>query len=143
MSKTGSCLCGAVRFTLQDKPEAAGACHCGMCRKFSGGVLIAVEVAPEAIRFEGGDNIRHYTSSDWAERGFCGTCGSSLYYRVTADGPHQGRYYLCLGALDDPSGIPLEEEIFIDRKPDGYRFDGDTRKLTEAEMMAQFAEMGG
>ena len=64
--------------------------------------------------------------------------GRNIYYRVTAPGPNQGTYHVGLGTMDDTSGISLTEEIFIDRKPQGYAFAGDTRKMTEAEVMAMF-----
>tara|TARA_R110002051_G_scaffold67323_2_gene121828 strand:+ start:2857 stop:3138 length:282 start_codon:yes stop_codon:yes gene_type:complete len=90
------------------------------------------------MSIEGLDRLTTYTSSPWAERAFCGTCGCSIFYRVTAPGPHQGTYHVGLGTMDDTSGISLTEEIFIDRKPQGYAFAGDTRKMTEAEVMAMF-----
>ncbi|MBM1815832.1 GFA family protein [Pseudosulfitobacter pseudonitzschiae] len=139
MARTGSCNCGAVRYRITADVRHTGACHCGMCRKWSGGVYLGVEVAPADMNIEGLDRLTTYTSSPWAERAFCGTCGCNIFYRVTAPGPHQGTYHVGLGTMDDTSGITLTEEIFIDRKPQGYAFAGDTRKMTEAEVMAMFA----
>ena len=139
MNKTGSCLCGAVRYEIADAPSETGACHCGMCRKWSGGIYLGMHVAADAVRFDGAENVTTYRSSEWAERGFCNICGSSLYYRVTAPGAHHGEYHIGLGTLDDADGITLNAEIFIDRKPGGYSFAGDTRKMTEAEVFAMFA----
>ena len=34
--RTGSCLCGAVRYTVQGEPVHVGRCHCTDCRKESG-----------------------------------------------------------------------------------------------------------
>ena len=61
-----------------------------MCRKFSGGVFLGLEVQPDDITFSGEDKLTVYKSSDWAERGFCSVCGSSVFYRVTAEGPMKG-----------------------------------------------------
>lgn len=143
MKKTGSCLCGAVTFTLDNVPEKTGACHCSMCRKVSGGVYLGLEVPTENVIFHTDKGLSCYASSEWAERGFCGTCGSSLFYRVTAPGPHHGVYHFGFGSLDDPSGIALTDEIFIDRKPDGYSFAQETRKMKEAEVLAMFAMPDG
>lgn len=139
MQKTGSCLCRAVTYTLADAPTETGACHCGMCRKWTGGVSLAIEAAPDAVTFEGEDNLACYPSSDWGERCFCKTCGSSLYYRVTAPGPHHGMRFIGLGTLDDPSGITLTGEIFIDNKPEGYSFAEKTKTMTSAAFFAMFA----
>lgn len=136
-SKTGGCLCNAVRYTLATAPDHVDYCHCSMCRKFGG--PMGLEVQPGGIVWEGEDQIQTYASSEWAERGFCRTCGSSLFWRMTAEGPGQGMLSLNAGTLDDMSGLPLKTEIYIDHKPDGYAFDGQTTKMTEAEVMALFA----
>lgn len=135
MSKTGGCLCGAVRFEITSTPTETGACHCGMCRKVSGGVFLGVRVAKDDLRFTKTEWHAVYTSSPWAERGFCSRCGSTLYYRVTAEGDHQGTFHVGLGAFDDPDGIKLRQEIYVDHKPDGYDFAGDIQRITEAEVL--------
>ncbi len=43
---------------------------------------------------------RRFQSSDWAERGFCDTCGSNLWYRITAEGPGHGQYNFAAGLFD-------------------------------------------
>ena len=42
---TGSCLCGAVRYTLTARPLAMNACHCDDCKKTSGGTNLLVLIA--------------------------------------------------------------------------------------------------
>ena len=138
MSKTGSCLCGAVKYTVTSDITEAGACHCGMCRKWSGGINIAVEAKPDQVTFEGADNITTYASSEWGERCFCSTCGSSLYFRITMPGPHHGTYFFGMGTIDDPSGVTVTQEIFTDKKPAGYAFAGELEGMTEAEFMAMY-----
>lgn len=138
MTKTGSCLCGKVKFELKETPDSMGACHCGMCRKWSGGIYLGVTCAADSAQFENEDFIARYASSPWAERCFCRVCGSSLFYRVTAPGPHHGEMHFGFGTLDDPSGMHLGEEIFSDLKPDAYAFSNHTRKMTEADIMALF-----
>jgi hypothetical protein len=113
-----------------------------MCRKWSGGVYLGVEVPGDGITVEGVEHMGVYTSSPWAERCFCKTCGSSLFYRITSPGPHQNTHHIGLGSLDDPSEINLTGEVFIDQKPAGYSFAQETEKLTGAELMALFAPPG-
>jgi len=139
MTHTGKCLCGAVHFTVKSDLKETGACHCEMCRRWSGGVYLGVEIAPADISYTGQENITIFASSEWAERAFCSKCGTSLYCRITASGPHTGTYHIGLGTLDDPSGITLTSEIFIDKKPGGYTFAGGTHKMTAVEVFAQFA----
>lgn len=102
-------------------------------------MMIAFEAAPG----HGATGpVKTFASSEWAERAFCGTCGSALWYRVTAPGPHQGQTHMAAGLFEDAIGATLASEIFIDRKPTGYALAGDHPRLTEAEVMAMFAANG-
>ncbi|WP_165802848.1 GFA family protein [Pelagivirga sediminicola] len=136
MPHTGSCLCGAARYSFDTPVTQAGACHCSMCRKWSGGIGLAVEVASDGLSIDQGDTIKVYKSSEWGERAFCGACGSSLWFRLVAPGPQHGTYYLNMGGLDDTDGISLAMEMFIDAKPKGYALEGDHQRITAAEFYA-------
>ena len=140
MSLTGGCMCGAVRYTLNEEPTKIGACHCSMCRRWSGGIFLGSETKSDGITFEGAENLTLYKSSNWAERGFCKECGSSLFYRITAEGPMKGVYHFGVGTLDDANKAELKQELFIDLKPEGYSFAQDTHQMTQADVEAMFAE---
>lgn len=133
---TGHCLCGAVRFEAEVARAETHCCHCDMCRRWTGSALLAVSIAPDAIRFEGEENIRRYASSDWAERAWCDRCGATLYYRLSVDGFGPRTYEMALGLFDDPDAFPMAKEIYVDRKPTAYAFAGDHRRLTGAEHLA-------
>ncbi|MFV2051451.1 GFA family protein [Aliiroseovarius sp. YM-037] len=135
-SKTGGCLCGAVRYTLAETPKSYGACHCSMCRRWSGGIELGIQTTADAISFENNDHIRVFKSSDWAERAFCDICGSNLYWKLTAPGPHHGMMSLSAGSLDDLGDLKLDHEVYIDHKPDGHAFAGERTRMTEADIMA-------
>jgi hypothetical protein len=137
-SKSGHCLCGAVKISAVLANHEAGACHCKMCQRWAGGPFVAIACTPETT-FEGQDAIGVYPSSEWAERGFCKHCGSPLFSRVKSD----GSYYLPVGLLDDTEDLTLVSEIFIDRKPSWYSFAEKTSQMTEAEVMAMFAAPSG
>ncbi len=140
MERTGRCLCGAVSYTAKGLEGTMAACHCGMCRRWSGGPLLAIGFGD--IVWVGEDKITTYTSSEWAERGFCSKCGSSLFYRFTSPGPNQGREHIAFGTMDDQSGFEMTFEYFIDLKPDAYTLAGECKKLTEAEVFALFSGYG-
>src|SRR5690349_7534196 len=110
-SKSGRCLCGAVRFIAEGTDTEHHACHCGMCRRWTTGPFFGAYV--KSVAFEGEDKIGRYESSEWAERGFCRNCGSTLFYFLK---PNRS-YVMSVGAFDDPGGFKLAEEIFIDKKP--------------------------
>ena len=130
-------MCGAVTFTAKGVSAEGSVCHCGMCRRWAGGPWMGVSV--DSIDWQKNDSLTTLQSSKWAERGFCSKCGSGLFYRLTADGKYQGMTSVSLGSLDDPSGITLTKEWFIDKKPDAYTLAGDRKKVTEAEVFAMFS----
>ena len=131
---TGKCLCGACAFTAEPG-DAAGVCHCGMCRKWTGGINMAVQC--KNVTWNDDAPLKAYRSSDWAERVFCGTCGSNLFWRAV-DAP-EGEQILALMAFDEPERFPVTSEIFIDEKLSTYALAGDTKKMTGAEVIAMFA----
>lgn len=130
MSHAGRCLCGAVTFTAQGVATELHGCHCSMCRRWSGGSVLAAEV--KSVAFEGAEHLRRYDSSEWAERGFCEYCGSNLFYRLKAS----DQYMMSMGAFDDQSEFRLVGEIFVDEKPPGYAFSGEHPRQTGAEFLA-------
>lgn len=103
---------------------------------------MSIEAGKDPL-IKGQGNLTVWKSSAWAERAFCKTCGSSIYYKVTAAGPLQGNYYFCPGGLDDWKDMKLNKEIYIDQKPAGYCFQtaaqGHTTQ-TKAEVEAMFEE---
>lgn len=111
---TGRCLCGAIGFSGRVAGPEFSACHCGQCRRWSGYIWAGVAVADLVIAPN--DSLRWFRSSDAAERGFCATCGSSLFWRqigatLTDVAP---------GALDAPTGLRLAGHIYTADQGDYY-----------------------
>ena len=126
----GACLCGAASVTARAKSHNIGICHCKMCRQWGGGPMFAVE-CEEAVTFQGEAHIATFRSSALAERGFCKTCGTHLFFRFVED----NHYALPVGLLDDSDAWTLTDQIFINRKPPFYSFAENTRNLTEDEVL--------
>ena len=129
----GHCLCGAVTVRGTPVRRHVEACHCSMCRRWSGIAYVGIQCGSD-VEIDGEAHVVRYRSSDWAERGFCGRCGSSLFYRYLP----LDHYGFLAGLFPDDSLLPLSEEIFIDEKPSYYAFDADSEKLTGPEAMAKF-----
>ncbi len=114
---TGSCLCGANHFTLPGPMGAVSACHCTQCRKLSGHFSASFDAAESAISWSA-KSIREYSTPGGGQRGFCPTCGSSLYFRAA-----DGGFSVEAGAIDNPTGGRLKSHIFIADKGDYYTLD--------------------
>src|SRR5690349_4103885 len=109
---TGRCLCGSVKFTVAKVETNHHVCHCGMCRRWSGGAGFMGAHATD-VSFTHGEDLAVYPSSDWAVRGFCKACGTPLYYFMK----QTKAYMMNVGTFDDPTPFRLIREIFVDRKP--------------------------
>jgi len=108
------------------------ACHCNTCRNWGGGPFMTVHPGP-GVQIDGKDSIKAYRSSDWAERAFCGECGTHLYYHLLP----RDDYFFAAGLFEENADFTFRRQIFIDSKPAGYAFANDTEKLTAAQVFAQ------
>ena len=112
----GSCLCGAVAFTVEGPLRDVTSCHCSQCRKMTGHYWAATGTAIAAVTFSRQEGLKWYRSSDAAERGFCGQCGATLFWKLVA----QGRMAISMGSFDQPTGLTTTHHIFVADKGDYY-----------------------
>lgn len=107
-SHAGACFCGGVRFTVTGAPMRSSLCHCGLCRRETGGPFGAGGVWPrDAVTRSGGTTA--YASSDNARRHFCPTCGATVFFEDLAD---PGVWEVMLPLLDDPSDLAPSCHLF-------------------------------
>lgn len=133
MKFSGSCLCKGVKFSFTGKNKHFDACHCSMCRKWSGGPAMTVESAGNIV-FEGEQNVSIYSSSEWAERAFCKKCGTNLFYRLK----EKDFCNFMLGTIDGHEAFEFKVQIYVDAKPENYAFKNETVMMTEKEVLAAF-----
>ncbi|MEO9778482.1 MAG: GFA family protein [Sedimentitalea sp.] len=129
----GRCMCGAVTVRATAGAPILRACHCDMCRRWTSSMFMTVPTDPETIKVEG--PVRTYCSSEWAERAFCETCGSAIWYKTVDDQVRN----LAAGLFDNAAGNTMKLEFYADRIPTGYALSGDHRRLSEAECLELFA----
>lgn len=111
----GRCLCGAVRYKVTGPLEDVHACHCGQCLRQSGHFVVGAGAARADFTLLSDKGLKWFQSSDFARRGFCGECGSALFWD---DG--SARIGINVGSLDQPTGLKLASHIFVDDKADYY-----------------------
>jgi hypothetical protein len=130
----GSCLCGDVKVEVNGAYDPrAGACHCRMCQRWSGGVFLCFFASEAAVTVEG--PVTRFASSGFAERAFCATCGSHLWMR-DLKGEVPG-FDLMPGLFDEARAWPLRSEIYLDRAMASIRLEGDHSRATRAEYEAE------
>jgi hypothetical protein len=125
--KTGSCLCGAVKYEVHGPLRDVIACHCRQCRKQTGTYMSATAVQDEYLKIVEARGLKWYRSSAEARRGFCGECGSVLFWKA------EGRDYTAVaaGSLDGRSGLKLAGHIFCDDAGDYYEIAGGDYRLPQ------------
>lgn len=130
---SGHCLCGAVQVQVRDLPTTMSACHCDLCTRWTGSLHMGLEVPAEACTITG--PVRTYRSSDFAERGWCDTCGSAVFFRNIA-GRDAGLFELYPGLFADAGGARLTRVVYADRAPAGVVLGGDLDRVTKVDYEA-------
>ena len=120
--KTGGCLCGAVTYQVNGPLRPVVACHCKQCQKTSGHHVAATSAARGDIVTTG--LVTWYQSSETARRGFCGICGSNLFWDSSAS----QNLSIFAGTLNSPTGLELIGHIFCADKSDYYEIYDDLPK---------------
>jgi hypothetical protein len=116
-SVRGHCLCGAVQFEIRGPLRPVIYCHCTMCRRSTGHFLAATACARRDLHLESEKNLRWYDSSPIARRGFCGVCGSQLFW----DAPARDNVSIMAGSLNLPTGLVEREHICVADAGDYYK----------------------
>ena len=118
---TGGCLCGSVRYEVRGPLRPVVDCHCTQCRRTSGHFAAFTATRPQDLVLTGSVRLRWYRSSSTARRGFCGDCGSSLFWE-----PASGeRISIAAGTLDLPTGLETVAHVFVEDSGDYYTISDD------------------
>ena len=118
----GSCLCGEVRWGIDDGAlTGMSHCHCSMCRKAHGAPFATYTGAPRGSFhwIAGQSKVTRYESSPGYTRAFCAACGS-----VVPD-DFDGEMSVPAGGLDDDPGVRPHAHIFVDAKAPWYEISDD------------------
>jgi hypothetical protein len=116
---TGGCLCGAVRYEVTGALRDVIVCHCAMCRRAHGHVGAYTATPKVALHMVEDRGLCWYASSAIARRGFCGECGSTLFWEAAA----KDSISIAAGTLDAPTGLATTLQIHVDSAGDYYVVD--------------------
>jgi len=118
---TGGCLCGAIRYTVRGPLRGVLLCHCGQCRRWHGHLGAYTSAARAHVILEDAEALVWFASSEHGRRGFCASCGSSLFFEATGE----TRLAIAAGSLDQPSGLEVIGHEYVADKADYVRIDDD------------------
>jgi hypothetical protein len=110
---TGHCLCGGVRFEIDEPLGTARYCHCTRCQRRTGTAASAqARVQPGSLRIlQGADLVKAHRPPDGFVKEFCGECGGALWSR-NPDDPDV--MTVRLGVIDGDPGVRPQERQFTD-----------------------------
>ena len=113
---TGSCLCGALRYSVTGEPTRFWHCHCRRCRKTSGtGHASNLFVQDGVIGWSGDtDLVKNYKlpEANRFARTFCARCGGPVPREI----PDMKMVMIPAGTLDDEPNIRPQGRIFYDSR---------------------------
>ncbi len=127
----GGCLCGAIRYRTKGKPFAAEYCHCGMCRKHNGAVVVNwMDFNTEQVTWLCGQTTE-YASSETVRRGFCANCGSTLQFRDTR---YPQYTTLTIGSLDDANLVKPNHHIYVEDQVSWLNISDNCKRFTKEQL---------
>ena len=115
--RTGGCLCGAVRYRVTGPMRPVVQCHCVQCLRWAGHTVAASLCLEDDLSVNDPDGVLSwFESSPGVHRGFCGRCGSNLFWRRD----HGGTVSVMAGTIDRPTGLTTALHIFTRQAGDYY-----------------------
>lgn len=136
----GGCLCGAVRYRATSAPIRGVMCHCSMCRRHSGAPALAfVHFIATDFSWTGRQPTR-FRSSQFAQRGFCSNCGStvSMHESVLAD-----RVQIAVGSLDEPGRVHIDDHVWTEQAIGWFHVDDELPRFARSSTAVPTDALGG
>ncbi|RDS81124.1 GFA family protein [Dyella monticola] len=114
---SGECLCGEVRYRVEDSFLYALNCHCSRCRKATGSAFKPFAgIERSKLSVIGSDEALLIFGDENGHDARCKRCGAMLY-SVVRDGQY---VHVTLGTLVDTPSIQPTAHIFVDSKAPWY-----------------------
>jgi hypothetical protein len=117
VSVTGACACAAVKFELTGKLRDVVFCHCSRCRRWHGHVGAYTRVKKDTLVMHEQKGLKWHQLAPDTRRGFCGECGSVIFFDAADQGD---TIAITAGVLDAPTGLKPLAHIYVGSKGDYY-----------------------
>jgi len=109
---TGGCLCGGVRFEIDQPLAGAGYCHCKRCQRRTGtAASLNASIVPGSLRVvQGEELVRTFEPDGGWPKAFCSACGSALWSVNPTNPDSKG---VRLGVFDEDPGARPQWHQFV------------------------------
>lgn len=138
----GGCLCGQVRYEVNNLLQATMNCHCQYCRLAHSAPYITACLMPSSdFDIKSGESLIHdFPVDETRRRCFCSNCGTRLFNITKVP----GFISLMTATLDQPElAVPIGH-VNLESKLPGLKIDDELLKFevfpTKEELSAIFAQ---
>lgn len=137
---SGACLCGNIHYTVRLPVIFCTHCHCRFCRKAQGAAFVTwFGVLKERILIEDRDGKIHwFAASNHSQRGFCGECGTTLFFTSSTC---PGEIHVVRASTDADIGKSPSAHIFYDHRVGWVDANADELPTydSDSDALAKFA----
>jgi len=123
--KIANCLCGGVKIKIKGTLRHVINCHCSQCLKTHGNFAAYTSCPEDRIDFINKRTLKWYRSSKIAKRGFCATCGASIFYKLL----RSENISIAAGMFHNPTKLKTRLNIYTKGKLDYYKLDSRIPKF--------------
>lgn len=110
---TGSCLCGALKYTCDSGAVLTAACHCRTCQKSTGSAFSVVVAVKRSDVTVAGSTLKTYEdvgdSGQATYRHFCAKCGTTIKAEMAAQ---PDLAFIAGGTLDRPEALAPQLHVY-------------------------------
>lgn len=128
----GQCLCGTVKYTVDEIKPSMSNCHCSMCRKFHGAAYATyAQAKQEDFNWVSGEtSIKRYKGENGSVRKFCENCGSSLTFQDDDNDNHEIIHFAA-GTLVSDIDVTPDVHIYTASKANWLTLEDSLVKFEE------------
>ena len=126
-SLSATCLCNGVSIIIKGEFRPVVNCHCIQCTKTHGNYAAYTSVLKENIFFKSKKTLKWFKSSSKAKRGFCKTCGASIFFKRYGS----KAISISAGLFRNPSKLKTVSHIYVKNKRDYYKISDDLPKFNK------------
>jgi hypothetical protein len=136
----GSCLCGSIKYSVDDNLQFIVNCHCRFCSKAHGAPFTTLLIMP-LNKFEVIEGKALLASFEVkalkSQRLFCSKCGTRVYNYS----PSKGMISLIVATLDTDAELHPIANINTESKCSWYRIDDKLPQFTSVPSPAEFGKL--
>lgn len=137
----GGCLCQGVRYRISGRCRDIINCHCENCRRTHGHIAAYTLLSKADLKLLQQESLQwYYDESPGIYRGFCNTCGASLFWDAR-DG--RDKLAVAAGSLDDSRDLHTIGHVYVAEAGRYYQIDDGLPQFSGSSDGALESDAGG